>query len=216
MGDYSGKYRKNSLRLQNWDYGWSAAYFITICTKNRVYYFGEIKNKIMQLSPVGVIADVLWHEIKNHAKNMELGAFIVMPNHIHGILILNGNNKTDGPPGNDIDRGDGGGRARHALPLPPSSPSSPPPSNSPPNPPKTIGQQRFQNQGKNTLSSIIGSYKSAVTRHAHRLSYRLDWQRGFHDHVIRAPASHARIARYIENNPANWSDDSFNPRNPEK
>jgi len=71
--------------------GWSGAYFITICTQNRECYFGEIKNKKMILSPTGAIADVLWYEIKNHVKNIELGEFVVMPNHIHGILILNGN-----------------------------------------------------------------------------------------------------------------------------
>ncbi len=205
MGDYKGKYRKNSIRLQNWNYGWNAAYFITICTKNRDYFFGTVENKKMNLSPVGAIADVLWYEIKNHAENIELDAFVVMPNHIHGILILNGNkwdNKKQEYNGNGGNVG-----ARRALPLLPQPPL---------NPSKTIGQQRFQNQGKNTLSSIIGSYKSAVTRHAHRLNYRFDWQRGFHDHVIREPGSHARIARYIENNPANWNDDSFNPGNPEK
>ena len=64
---------------------------ITICTKNRECYFGEIYNKCMKLLQLGVIADILWYEILNHAKNVDLGNFVVMPNHIHGILILNGN-----------------------------------------------------------------------------------------------------------------------------
>jgi putative transposase len=72
------------------------------------------------------------------------------------------------------------------------------------------GQLRFQNQGKNTLSSIIGSYKSAVTKHANRLGIPFGWQSRFYDHIIREDAEFLRIADYIENNVANWSDDKFN------
>jgi putative transposase len=85
---YKGKYRNESARLQNWDYGSNAAYFITICTNDREHFFGEINNNKMWISPAGAIAYVLWFEIKNHVKNIDLGEFIVMPNHIHGILIL--------------------------------------------------------------------------------------------------------------------------------
>lgn len=81
---FQNKYRVPSTRLQNWDYRWNGAYFITICTQNRNCFFGEIDNGKMQLLPVGIIADLLWHEIKNHAKNIELDAFVVMPNHVHG------------------------------------------------------------------------------------------------------------------------------------
>src|SRR5690606_30576081 len=88
MDRYKNKYRIPSARAQWWDYGWNGAYFITICTQNRVHFFGEIKEGKMTLSRLGVIADMLWHEIPNHSKYAELGDFVVMPNHIHGILIL--------------------------------------------------------------------------------------------------------------------------------
>ena len=91
MDKFKNKYRIPSARHPHWDYRWAGAYFITICTQNRIHYFGEIQNGVMNLSNVGVIADILWHEIPHHAKNVELGAFVVMPNHIHGILILTGN-----------------------------------------------------------------------------------------------------------------------------
>lgn len=87
---FRNKYRSESIQLQQWDYRWPGAYFITICTQDREHYFGEIANGKMDLSPIGAIADILWYEIKNRAKNVELGAFVVMPNHIHGILILHG------------------------------------------------------------------------------------------------------------------------------
>jgi len=88
---FRNKYRIASIRLQNWDYRWNGKYFITICTHNMHHLFGKIENGKMILSNVGVLADVFWHEIKNHAKNVELDAFVVMPNHIHGIIILKNN-----------------------------------------------------------------------------------------------------------------------------
>ena len=91
---FQNKYRISSSRLQNWDYRWNAAYFVTICTKNRDHYFGEITNGEMNLSGIGIIADIMWYEIKNHAKNVELDAFVVMPNHIHGIIIINNSTNT--------------------------------------------------------------------------------------------------------------------------
>src|SRR5690554_7950352 len=90
MKKFNNKYRIQSARVPWWDYGNAGAYFITICTKDRAHFFGEIQEAKMIWSPVGAIADVLWHEIPNHTNNVELGAFVVMPNHIHGILILNG------------------------------------------------------------------------------------------------------------------------------
>jgi hypothetical protein len=76
MDKYKNKYRIPSARATWWDYGWAGAYFITICTKNREHYFGEIRNGKMHLSHWGVLADVLWHEIPHHAKNVELGEFV--------------------------------------------------------------------------------------------------------------------------------------------
>jgi hypothetical protein len=133
---YQNKYRIASARWQQWNYGRDAAYFITICTKDRAHFFGEVVDGKMVLSPVGIIADVLWHEIKNHAKNMTLGQFVVMPNHIHGILILDGN-------GGNVGENDNiNVETRHALSLPlplqPPSPSNPSSNLSP-------GQNRFQN-----------------------------------------------------------------------
>jgi len=186
MDKFKGKYRIPSTRLQNWDYRWSGYYFVTICTENKETYFGEIKDGKMHLSPIGIIADVLWHEIKNHAKNVELDEFIVMPNHVHGILILDND---------DFDTVETG----HALSLLHQQQ------------PKTIGQQRFQNIGKNSLSSIIGSYKSAVTKHARRLGYDFAWQTRFYDHIIRNEKSYKNIKYYIINNPAKWNDDDLNP-----
>jgi len=181
MKKFRNKYRIPSARASWWDYGNDAAYFITICTKGMECYFGDIVDAKMQLSHVGVLADVFWYEIKNHAKNVTLDVFQVMPNHIHGILALNGNKRETV-------------ETTHALSLP-----------------ETPGQKRYQHQGSNTISSIIGSYKSAVTKHAHRLGSEFEWQERFYDIIIRDEESYIRIANYIKNNPAKWEEDKFNP-----
>ena len=90
MDKYQNKYRIQSARLKGYDYTREGLYFITICTKNREHYFGEIIDHKMKLSNIGVLANVFWHEIKNHSKNVELHQFVVMPNHIHGILEIVG------------------------------------------------------------------------------------------------------------------------------
>ena len=252
---FKGKYRNESARLQNWDYGSNAAYFITICTKDREPYFGEIINGKMHVLPAGAIAHVLWYEIKNHAKNIELGEFVVMPNHVHGILILNG--KNDGVVGTTHDDDVSGTThdddvsgtthdddvvgtthdddvvgtthdddvvgtthdddvvgTTHALSLQQQSNTIPPvgAGHALPQrvePPINPGQKRFQNQGKNTVSSIIGSYKSAVTKYCNRLGLNFAWQPRFYDHIIRNDKSFQKISEYIKNNPANWSGDKF-------
>lgn len=71
------------------------------------------------------------------------------------------------------------------------------------------GKTRFQNQGRDTVSSILGGYKSAVTKHANRLGMENGWQSRFHDHIIRNNDEYQRISNYIITNPANWKDDKF-------
>jgi len=166
----------------------------------------------MVLSPLGVLADVFWYEIKNHAQHIELGEFVVMPNHMHGILILTGVENVEtrhalSPPNapnvSNVE-------TRHALSLP-NEPNveTRRALSLPTTPPKTLGQQRFQNQGKNSISSIIGGYKSAVTKHAHRLGFDFAWQPRFHDHIIRDEPSFDRISQYIIDNAENWDMDKF-------
>ena len=85
---YLGKYRVRSARYKGWDYRTSAHYFITICTANKQDFFGEISLDKMIISPVGAIAHILWHEMIHHYPKelIELGEFIVMPNHVHVVL----------------------------------------------------------------------------------------------------------------------------------
>ncbi|MEX1241118.1 MAG: transposase [Cyclobacteriaceae bacterium] len=199
MDKYKNKYRISSARAQWWDYSRDAAYFVTICTRCRECFFGEIQNDQMILSPAGRIADFCWVEITEHAKNIELGPYVVMPNHVHGIVNLKGNQVSSKCVRSEQVE------TRQALSL------QAPPLQMPPidQPPKTIGQMRFQNPGKNTISTIIGGYKSAVSGKIHPLRPDFGWQARFHDHIIRDEEEYQRIDEYILNNPANWKEDKF-------
>ena len=88
MALFQNKYRDGTFRAAWWDYGQNAAYFVTMCTQNRIHFFGEIQNQKMILKPMGVAAEKCWHEIPQHFPFVKLGAFIVMPDHVHGIIII--------------------------------------------------------------------------------------------------------------------------------
>ena len=189
MDRYRNKYRIPPARAQWWDYGWDASYFITICTRRRWHFFGKIVDDAMVLSDIGKIADDCWREITGHAKNVGLGPYVVMPNHVHDILNLINNAapfKSVPPEQDDHEASAQAGEF-----------------------PKTIGRMRFQNPGRNTISTIIGGYKSAVSNKARKTEPRFGWHSRFHDHIIRDADEYQRIANYIQNNPSRWNKDKF-------
>jgi REP element-mobilizing transposase RayT len=169
----------------------------------------------MHLSPLGILARQLWNEIINHTHNVTLGSFIIMPNHVHGILIFDSATGATEPEGSNGPTGTTGTLVgtRHALSLPGKPPPPADASNVPLKPYvpafPSPGKTRFQNPGKNTLSSVVGSYKSALTKHAHRLQYTFEWQERFYDHVIRDTRALYFIDHYIKNNVLQWEYDRF-------
>jgi REP element-mobilizing transposase RayT len=88
MTKYKNKYRVETTRLKNWDYSSAGWYFVTICTKNRKPYFGEILDDEMHLSPIGKILAEEWQKTAHLRPNVSLGEWVIMPNHIHGIIII--------------------------------------------------------------------------------------------------------------------------------
>lgn len=86
---YQNKYRIETTRLAGWDYGSNALYYITINTKNRGHYFGKIVDKEMHLTNVGLAANDCWQEIPKHFSFVVLEKFVVMPDHVHGIIRIN-------------------------------------------------------------------------------------------------------------------------------
>ena len=193
---FQNKYRIPSTRWQDWNYRDAAAYFITICTRNREHYFGEIRDGKMYLSTIGKIVESEWlktPEIRADM-NLELDEFVVMPNHFHAILIIGENefNGRDAMRGvSNMHRGD----AMHGV------------------------STKFGPQSKN-LGSVIRGFKSSVTTQVKKLyddseinsgdkffdgdRRPFQWQSRFHDHVIRDEESFDRIRQYIINNPLNW------------
>src|SRR5687768_10357327 len=89
---YRGRYRISSSRASWWNYGNGGYYFVTLCTRNKVHYFGEIQGVVMQKSTLGKLAEKYWNEIPIKFSFVTLGEFIVMPNHIHGIIIIDKGN----------------------------------------------------------------------------------------------------------------------------
>jgi len=170
----------------------------------------------MQLSPVGILADVFWHEITNHSKNIQLGQFVVMPNNIHGILILDGNEINDMKlADNNIVQTLHGDTVEtlHATSLPPQSPTLPPqsPMITPQSPPDKNQFYSDISPKPKSVSTILRSYKSAVTKHVNRLNLcdQFAWQERFHDHIVRDEEEYQRIENYIKNNPGNCKKDKF-------
>ncbi len=85
---FQNKYRTKSTRLKHWDYSSNGAYYITICTKDRECFFGKIINKKMVLSEIGEIIKTFWLEIPTHYPNVKLDEFVIMPDHLHGLIFI--------------------------------------------------------------------------------------------------------------------------------
>jgi len=86
---YKNKYRIESARAYWWDYGSNAAYFVTICTQNRAHFFGHIEDGAMFYEEIGDVAYECWQAIPEHFPFVILDEFVIMPNHVHGIIIIN-------------------------------------------------------------------------------------------------------------------------------
>ena len=224
---FQNKYRIPSARLQNWDYSSNGAYFITICTQNREHYFGEIKDAAMQLSTIGQLAEQYWKEIPNHFPFVELENFVVMPNHIHGILIINKlhdditaemrliasvrdniapNTQLIAPENNDIapENDDNLEETRLIASVR--------------NEISSVRGDEINIGGfagdKNpmfhdSISKIIRWYKGRCSFEIRKSHASFAWQSRFHDHIIRNAHSFENIQNYIRDNPQKWKEDKF-------
>ncbi len=183
MDKFRNNYRIPSARLINWDYTSDGVYFITICTKNRLHHFGECKNGKLKLSIMGLLVQGCWFQIQKLSPHVTLGEFVVMPNHIHGILILN-SSLTDKLVKEKIENKKNGEINQFMSDISPKSGS---------------------------VSRIIGTFKSFCSRYINQIYPELcfEWQERFWDNVIKDEESFIRISNYIINNPKNWKDDKF-------
>ena len=190
------KERKNT-RLKDFDYATQGAYFVTICTKGREHFFGKIENGEMVLSDAGVMLDHWWRELENKFPDCNLDAFIIMPNHIHGIVwILNDDDCSgrpmcrpfSGPMCQPLDKEHCLVEDRHTgLSLQTSLPRM---------------MQWFKTM---TTNQYISEVKN---NHWKAFEGKL-WQRSYHDRIIRNERELNAIREYIEYNPENWEQDDY-------
>ncbi len=220
MEKFRNKYRIPSTRLKNWDYSAKGLYFLTIITKNRKNYFGEIVNKQpdgalfkMQLTEIGEIVEMEWMktpEIRPDM-NLSLDEYIVMPNHFHAILGIGENqhntkiisehqdNSSDnsglGNTKNEMEAiryGFGNKEMGSEFER------------------DMIDQTKQKNKygpQSNNLASVVRGFKSSVTTYARFNNITFNWHPRFYEHIIRDYDEYTRISSYIKNNPANWKKD---------
>lgn len=207
---FKNKYRIKSVRLFEWNYTWNACYFVTICTLNREHYFGEIFDGEMKLFEIGKMAQYFWLEIPNHSINVKLDEFIVMPNHLHGIVIIDQQN-------NDIKTKNGVGETKCGVVETPNLGVSTTANSLIFSPKMILMQKSKQKQIQSNfwkpgcLGVIINQFKRICTIKIQK-KYNIDftWQTRFYDHIIRNEKSLNYIREYIKNNPKNWKDDQNN------
>ena len=183
---YLDKYRIPSNRLLGWDYGNSGIYFITICTGDREHFFGNILNGEMYLNEIGKLADTLWIDIPKQFPFIELGKYVIMPNHIHGLLTVETQFIAS-----EITANLNQSEAINCV--------------------STVGGFAGSKNpliNKN-ISRVIRWYKGRCTFEIRNIHANFSWQTRFYNHIVRDQQSLKNIEDYIEANPFNWLDDKF-------
>ncbi|MCF7824363.1 MAG: transposase, partial [Candidatus Marinimicrobia bacterium] len=157
---------------------------------------GEIKDGVMYLSDLGIIARTCWQDIPQHFQYTSLDSFIIMPDHMHGIVTIDKPNDVVG-----MCKMDNGG-GNHCRVVACNDPTITKPSEN------TVDAHMSSISPKSgSLPTIIRSYKSAVTKRARQIDPNFTWQPRYYDHIIRNAESAYNIRRYIQNNVQNWVED---------
>jgi REP element-mobilizing transposase RayT len=178
-------YERKSMRLPEFDYSMPGAYFVTTCTKGREFLFETPDAKLA--------VESAWQSLLDIFNNIELGEFVVMPNHIHGIVWITGNGSFRLHPGtwkNDFD----GQRRGGQLPT------------------STLENTKFE-----TLSNIVGAFKTTAATRINKLRGSIGlpvWQKSFYDRIVRNEHELEQIHKYIQHNPIKWEEDRDNPASP--
>ena len=163
------------IRLKNYDYTQAGLYFVTVCTNKKKHMFCKITSNQLVLNKYGKIVESCWSSISDHFTHTAVDCFVVMPNHIHGIIEIIGNTDT-------------------ACRVP--------------------TEESFGSPKTNSLSTIIRSFKSAVTKQIHLIPGNESltiWQPRYYEHVIRNEKELNSIRQYIDHNPLRWRFDQENP-----
>jgi len=185
---FKDKYRIPSARATWHDYD-GGTYFITICTKYREHDFGEIEDGKILLSEIGAHTKKCIKEITQHNPYAEIPLYTIMPNHLHLIVVVDYEKTPHNKRTVDV-------VTRSVETFPETSLQK-----------KTPIERATEMQS--WLSVVIRQFKQSITRFAHENNIEFAWQTRFHDHIIRNNDEMNGIAKYIENNVANWKEDEF-------
>jgi len=175
-------HHRRSIRLAGFDYAQAGSYFVTICTQNRECVFGEVVRGQMKSNGPGQMVELVWDQLPQHYMGVEVDAFVVMPNHAHGIITLVGAGPCACP--------EGSGQPQRVAPTGTMSL------------PDVV--QRFKSL--TTARYRWGVHKDGWPAFPNRL-----WQRNYCEHVIRNEDELSRIRQYIVDNPSQWESDEENP-----
>lgn len=186
-----------SLRLKEFDYSSEGAYFVTLCVQGGQYLFGDVADDEMKLSDAGRMVLSVWSELPRYGSSIAVDEFIMMPNHVHGIIFLN--NVGAGPracpdngtptPTRRTNRLHKSGRPQGGAPYMISLPDL---------------VHRFK-------SLTTSRYRSGVIQSYWPPFVGKLWQRNYYEHIIRNESELTRIRAYIRDNPLNWETDEENP-----
>jgi len=203
-------HNRKSIRLEEFDYTNPWWYYITICSDNHRSVFGDVKNGRMTLNNYGKIVKDEWLKTPAIRKNIDLDYYVIMPNHIHGIIIIERRGELNSPQERGDEDTNESPQGKGEKDLPPNKNEL----NSPQN--KDKGRMQYaptENKFKSpaqTLGSIIRGFKSAVTRQI-RISGLINfkWQRNYYEHIMRNERDLYNIRRYMELNPLKWELDKY-------
>jgi len=225
--------RRKNIRLQGYDYSTEGGYFITIVTKDRQPLFGNIVDGEMVLNEYGRIVESTWNDLINHNPNIGLDEFVVMPNHVHGIVVIF---DSVGAGSRDLCAPERSLREEKPAPLNQAG-CEPAPTRDinrvADEPTPTRNVNRVVDESAPTedlscpvaetfpaptqivpLSEIVRQFKTFSARRINTLRKTSGlpvWQRNYYDHIIRSDNEHEEIAAYIANNPATWLTDTERP-----
>jgi REP element-mobilizing transposase RayT len=217
------------MRLRDYDYRQAGAYFVTLCALHRECLFGDVVNGEMQLNDIGAQVDDAWRWLGAQYPHVELDAWVIMPNHLHAIILLNDGQSDAALPGR------GGSRTAPTTPPPTPAPTAtlalctdPPTQQSVAllgrgdGPPVDAvvgrgGSRTAPTAPAKPLGRLIGAFKTVSTKAVNGLRETPGaplWQRDFYDHIVRDARDLDRIRAYIDGNPGRWADDADNPARP--
>jgi len=218
-------FHRRSIRLAGYDYSEAGAYFVTICTFQRRCIFGEIEKGEVKLSEFGRIAFEQWMKVPERFGNVELGEFVIMPNHLHGIIILHDMKDMKGNGlSPEIDGRPQGAPVRAGLaPAPGLTPGPEPapaqrlaPAQEPVSAQRLAPAQDLESSPESApfpkLGDVVGAYKSLVANDCLKIAKSRGqflgklWHRNYYEHIIMSDEEYDSISTYIEFNPANWGE----------